>query len=182
MKTLSSQGQERKFEIIANNNDSPFMHFLGRELQQIYMLEMKTNQLIAKLLRNVVYQPLRSAMVNYQNVTKEHLNRLRKLGLKSSLVSKENKKASELLMIPLVEQINKNSDSEPLIDIAMLTGIQRIIFYQMAVYRSLCTAAKKLCNLAWAESFDAIINDKKINDSIFSEIALSGIYQDALDE
>jgi len=173
---------QRSKEISSINDSSPFMHFLGRELQQIYMLELKTNQLIKKLLIKVVYQPLKNAMVNYQKVSKEHMNSLRKLGVKSSNVSKENKRASELLMMPLSEQMGKISDKEQLKDIAMLTGIQRIIFYQMAVYRSLYTAAKKLYNYKWAESFDAIINDKKINDSIFSEIALSGVYQVAMEE
>lgn len=169
-------------EINLNNDTSPFMHFLGRELQQIYMLELRTSQLIQQLLDRVVYQPLKKAMLNYYNVSKDHLNCLRKLGIKSSKVSKDNKRTSELLILPLREELGKSKEGEKLRDIAMITGIQRIMFYQMAIYRSLYTSAKQLYNFAWAASFGDIINDKKVNDSIFSEIALSGVYQVAVED
>lgn len=174
--------EQRLKEINFNNDTSPFMHFLGRELQQIYMLELRTSQLIQQLLDRVVYQPLKKAMLNYHNVSKDHLNCLRKLGIKSSKVSKDNKRTSELLILPLREELGKSKEGEKLRDIAMITGIQRIMFYQMAVYRSLYTSAKKLYNFTWAASFDDIINDKKVNDSIFSEIALSGVYQVAIED
>lgn len=164
------------------NEGSAFMHFLGRELQQIYMLELRTNQLIQQLMHRIVYQPLRKAMVNYRQVSEGHLSCLRRLGIRSSKVSKDNKRTSELLTLPLKEQLGKSEDGGKLGDIALITGIQRIMFYQMAVYRSLYTAAKKLYNFTWAASFDDIISDKKVNDSIFSEIALSGVYQVAIED
>jgi|GEM_PF-7041985 len=179
--TSLSQGQGFK-EMNFESTASPFMHFLGRELQQIYMLELRTNQLIKQLLNRVVYQPLKKALLNYHSVSRDHLSSLRKIGLRSSQVSKDNKRASALLILPLTEELGKNDGNEKLTDIAMITGIQRIIFYQMAVYRSLYTAARKLYNFQWAESFDDILNDKKVNDSIFSEIALSGVYQIAIED
>lgn len=178
--TTLPQAQYAK-EINFKSDSSPFMHFLARELQQIYMLELRTNQLIKQLLRKTVYQPLKKAMLNYQNVSKDHLSCLRKLGVRSSKVSKDNKRASELLVLPLTEELGRNKSGEKLSDISMITGIQRIIFYQMAVYRSLYTTARKLYKFGWAESFDDIINDKKMNDSIFSEIALSGVYPVAIE-
>lgn len=165
---------------IQKGGNSPFMQFLEKELQQIYSLELKTNQLIRQLLHRTVYQPLKKAMVNYQVVSSGHLSFLRKLGAKNAYVTVENKRTSEQMIRTLTKELDGSSGGENLKDIAMITGIQRIIFYQMAIYRSLCTAARKIYNTQWAESFDEILNDKKENDSIFSEIALSGVYKKAI--
>ena len=179
MTHVSQQLKDRGIKI--NSELSPFMHFLFRELQQIYMVELRTYQLIRRIADRIVYLPLRNAMLNYQEVSKDHLSCLRKLGVNSSGITRENKRTSEWLMLPLTAELNKEEGVERLTDIAMITGIQRIIFYQMAVYRSLCTSARKTYNFQWAASFDDILKDKKMNDSIFSEIALSGVYQVAIE-
>ena len=160
---------------------SSFRRFLDNELQQIYVLELKTCQLINHLLDKTIYLPLKKAMSNYQMASKDHIGFLRKLGLRNSMISIENKKNSEHLIGTFTSGMDLYFGRDSLRDIVLITGFQRIIFYQLAVYRSLYTAAKKIYNFNLAESFGAIINDKKINDSIFSEIALSGVYQEAID-
>ena len=159
---------------------SPFMEFLARELQQVYMLELKTHDLIRRLSSSANYQPVKSAMRNYQKIAREHISSLRAFGLRSSNVSADNKRITLILLEPISEDLRQKRRNDRWMDIKMVTGIQRIIFYQMAVYRSLCTAARKLSKFSLASTFDLIINEKKISDYIFSEIDLSGIYPDAL--
>lgn len=159
-----------------------FMHFFKREMEQIFVLELKTNEMIRKLADGALYAPLKKAIQNYMIESRQHINWLRTLGIRSNQISLENKEMPALMIRPLYRDIDAIGKDTKLKEITLITGIQKILFYQMAFYRSLCTAATKVYNFEWAEAFNAILKEKRRNDTILSAIALSSVYRAAINE
>lgn len=170
----------------ANSTSKPkiggFERFFKTEMELIYMLELKTTEMIRKLHYVIEYSPLRKAIDEYLDGAIGHITSLRSFGIRTNRVSIDNKKTTELLIHPLFRSLDAIGNQVKVKEIALITGIQRIIFYQIAIYRSLCTAAKKIQKNQWAEAFNDMLEEKQINDNLLSEVALSGIYSAAIRE
>lgn len=172
----------RKIESPAIVKAGGFLRFFKTEMELIYMLEVKSTEMIQKLNHIIQYSPLRNAIDQYLDGSHGHITSLRSFGIKSNRVSVENKKTTELLIHPLYRSLDAIGSKAKVREIALITGIQRIIFYQIAIYRSLCTAARKIQKKEWADAFNGMLKEKQINDSLLSEVALSGIYGAAIQE
>jgi len=166
----------------SSNHGISFRTFLAGELQQIYLLELNIRGLLSKIIGSISNQPLKRALGNYINCAGKHMSILRKMGVKTSEIAVNRKQEAKIMIMPFSASIDKHFYNDKMKEITLITGLQRMLFYQMAAYRSLCTGARKIDNFEWADCFDCILKEKKVNDSIFSEIALTSIYSDAIRE
>lgn len=152
------------------------------ELKDIYWAEKALTKAIPKIIKNVSTGELAKALTGHLNVTIEHVARLEIVF--SSIGEKAVTKKCEAMegLIKEAEEIIQETEKGMVRDAGIILATQKVEHYEIATYGTLCTFAKTLGEDDAASLLHQTLEDEIEADKILTDIAVSFINAEAVNE
>lgn len=151
----------------------------AHELQDLVSAEKQLIAALPRLLRAATDEELRDVIEEHLEETEEQLARLELIaadldistrGVKCTAMEGLLKEAQELLEMEMDDDVR---------DAALICSAQRIEHYEIAAYGCARTFAELLGHAQAARLLEQTLNEEKAADELLSEIAMSGINEEA---
>lgn len=150
-----------------------------QQLEDIYNAEQQTIQTIPQIMQAATSPNLKNTLANHFRQTQTHLLRLQQV---FSAMHLKPKGQVCRAMQGLIEECNEmiGVESSPEVkDAGLITCVQRIEHYEIAVYGSLRTFAETLGLLEVSSILQATLNEEGEADKLLTMIATAVINQNA---
>ncbi len=152
-------------------------------LRDIYWAEKHMVTELDKLFRQTTSEELQQALSDHRDETEVHVDRLEQvfetIGMKPSAKKCE---AITGLFKELEQSIAETQDHFYTRDVALIVGLQKAEHYEIATYGSLAQIANTLGHFEVADLLEDTLEEEKQADRFLTQIAESGINQDAAKE
>lgn len=170
-----------------NENESEGHEMLGKYfedlLKDIYWAEKHLVKELAKMAKNATSEELVEAFENHRAETEGQVERLEQvfesIGKKATAKKCE---AMEGLTKEAAEAMEETEDDTYTRDVALIVTAQKVEHYEIASYGSLAQIARTLGHHEAAELLDETLQEEKNADQLLTQIAESGINQEAATE
>lgn len=181
--TAKSKSSTKK----ATSTDAPMersllMELFENELKDIYWAEKALTKALPKMAKNASSSELVEAIENHLQETEAQIERLEQV---FQLIDKKAvaKKCEAMAgLIKEGEEIMKDTEKGPQRDAGIISAAQKVEHYEIATYGTLRTFAQTLGLDEAAGILDEILEEEKTADSTLTEIAVSTINVEAMEE
>lgn len=182
MKTTSKSKKKNT----ASENDgmerSSLMDLFEKELKDIYWAEKALTKALPKMAKNASSPELVEAIENHLAETEEQVSKVEQVF--EFIEKKPVAKKCEAMdgLIKEGEEIMKDTEKGPQRDAGIISAAQKVEHYEIASYGTLKTFAEMLGLTEAAEILSEILEEEKNADSTLTEVAVSTINVQALQE
>lgn len=185
MKTTTKSKTATKKQ--ATQNDTPMersllMELFENELKDIYWAEKALTKALPKMAKNASSPDLVDALENHLAETEAQITKVEHV---FELIGKKAVAKKCEAMAGLVkegEEIMKDTEKGPQRDAGIISAAQKVEHYEIASYGTLRTFAQTLGLEEAAGILEEILEEEKNADSNLTEIAVSTINVEALEE
>ena len=148
---------------------------LRDELRDIYHAERQLTQALPKMAKAARSQPLRSAFESHLEETRGHLDRLEQaFELLDARTRGKRCEAMEGLIEEASEMMEEIKFPEVL-DVALISGAQKVEHYEIASYGSARALAQALGHAEVAKLLGQTLDEEKAADSKLNQIAIEDV-------
>jgi ferritin-like metal-binding protein YciE len=161
---------------------SLLMELFEDELKDIYWAEKALTKALPKMAKNATSDELVEAIENHLEETQEQVKKVEQV---FELIGKKPVAKKCEAMAGLVkegEEIMKDTEKGPQRDAGIISAAQKVEHYEIASYGTLCTFASTLGMDEAAKILEEILNEEKNADSTLTDVAVSSINVEALEE
>lgn len=161
---------------------SLLMDLFEDELKDIYWAEKALTKALPKMAKNASSAELKEAIENHLEETHEQITKVEAV---FELISKKAvaKKCEAMAgLIKEGEEIMKDTEKGPQRDAGIISAGQKVEHYEIASYGTLRTFAQTLGLTEAADILEEILDQEKNADSTLTDIAVSTINVEALEE
>lgn len=161
---------------------SSLMELFENELKDIYWAEKALTKAIPKMIKNASSPELAEALENHLAETEEQVGKVEQVFelLEQKAVAKKCEAMAGLMKE--AEEIMKDTEKGPQRDAGIISAAQKVEHYEIASYGTLRTFATTLGLDEAAAILEEILEEEKNADSKLTEIAVSTINVEALQE
>jgi ferritin-like metal-binding protein YciE len=185
MKATGKTQNGAKKKSSANNSPmerSLLMELFENELKDIYWAEKALTKALPKLAKNASASELVEAIENHLAETEEQVTKVEQvfeiLGKKA--VAKKCEAMAGL--VKEAEEIMKDTEKGPQRDAGIISAAQKVEHYEIASYGTLRTFAQTLGMEEAVAILEEILEEEKNADNILTDVAVSTINVEALQE
>jgi ferritin-like metal-binding protein YciE len=161
---------------------SLLMELFENELKDIYWAEKALTKALPKMAKNASSEELVNAIEKHLEETQEQVQKVEQV---FELIGKKPVAKKCEAMAGLVkegEEIMKDTEKGPQRDAGIISAAQKVEHYEIASYGTLCTFASTLGMDEAAKILEEILNEEKNADSTLTDVAVSSINVEALEE
>lgn len=185
MKTTTKPKSPAKKQ--ASNSETPMersllMELFENELKDIYWAEKALTKALPKMAKNASSPELVEAIENHLAETEEQITKVEQV---FELIDKKAvaKKCEAMAgLIKEGEEIMKDTEKGPQRDAGIISAAQKVEHYEIASYGTLRTFAQTLGLDDAATILEEILEEEKNADTTLTDIAVSTINVEALEE
>lgn len=163
--------------------NSKLKEFFMEQLQDIYWAEKKLVKTLPKLSDAAHSEELRAAFDSHLAETENHVSRVEQV---FSLLGEEPKAKECPAMKGIAEEgeeiIDETENSTAQRDVGLIFAGQKAEHYEIATYGALVQLAKDMGQNEIADLFSQTLSEEKKADETLSQLAQSGINQEAAQE
>ena len=164
-------------------NDSKLEAFFHDEIKDIYWAEKKLVQTLPKMAKAATSEELRNAFTEHLAQTKEHVTRLEKVfDLLGHKPQAKKCDAMEGITEEGASIIEDTEDGTSTRDVGLILAGQKAEHYEIATYGGLAQIAKTLGHNDVAKILETTLQEEKKTDETLTQLAESGVNQDASEE
>jgi ferritin-like metal-binding protein YciE len=185
MKTSSKSKNQAKNQSSENEGKmerSLLMELFENELRDIYWAEKALTKALPKMAKNATSSELVEAIENHLQETEEQVSKVERV---FELIGKKAVAKKCEAMAGLVkegEEIMKETEKGPQRDAGIISAGQKVEHYEIATYGTLRTFAQTLGLDEVADLLEEILEEEKNADNTLTEVAVSAINVEALEE
>jgi ferritin-like metal-binding protein YciE len=181
-KAKLSNGKMDKSEMPNSMDQNKLMKLFEDELKDIYWAEKALTKAIPKLIKNATSEDLIDALENHLEETEEHVNRLENVF--DIIGKKAVAKKCEAMegLIKESESIMEDCEEGPMCDAGIISAAQKVEHYEIASYGTLRAFAEILGHDEAVQLLEETLNEEKSADEKLTEIAISVINIEAVEE
>ena len=141
------------------------------ELSDLYSAEKQLTQALPKLARAASTQELQSAFEQHLEQTKEHVERIEKIGKMVDMKVTGHTCEAMKGLVEEGESLLKENDPGEALDAALIAAAQRVEHYEIAAYGSARTFARRLGHDDVAKILDQTLDEESATDEKLTKIA-----------
>lgn len=149
-------------------------------LMDLHSAEQQLTSALPKMARGASSKELREALEKHLETTREHLERLDRIGKEMGVdLGGKTCKAMQGL-IKEGEEILKEGGADDALDAALIAAGQRVEHYEIAAYGSACTYAEELGHDEALKLLKKTLDEEERTDEQLTKIAEGGVNQRAM--
>lgn len=184
MKTTVKKTKTAKKKSQGNDTvpHSALMELFENALKDIYWAEKALTKALPKMAKNATSSELVEAIENHLEETEGQVEKLEQVFelLDKKAVAKKCEAMAGL--IKEGEEIMQDTEKGPQRDAGIIAAAQKVEHYEIATYGTLRTFAETLGLDEAAEILEEILDEEKNADQVLTEVAISTINIEALEE
>lgn len=141
------------------------------QLKDLYSAEKQLSQFLPKLIRASVNKELKMVLREHLEQTKVHASRIEGIVVSHSMNPEGENCNSMEGLIEELEEMMEESDTTDVIDVHLISGLQKIEHYEIACYSSLITLGHGLGDEKAAELLQLSLDEEYEMDNKLDKIA-----------
>ena len=147
------------------------------QLKDIYYAEKKIAKTLPKLAKAASYLELQKAFEDHLEETEKHISRLEQIFELIGMQARGKKcEAIEGILEEGSEFLKDKSEFDPdVLDAGLIASAQRVEHYEITVYGTLCTFAKRIGQDKAAELLGETLGEEKTADKKLTDIAVNKV-------
>lgn len=181
--TTSKGGTQKKNTNRSAQQDSDLTEFFISSLKDINWAEKQLVKSLKKMAKAATSGDLRLAFEKHAAETEEHVQRLAEVfGSLGKKATSKKCDAMEGLISEAEELIEETEEGTEVRDVALIAAAQKVEHYEIVTYGTLRTLAETL-NLDEARRLlELTLEEEKLTDALLTEIAVTGVNEEAAQE
>jgi ferritin-like metal-binding protein YciE len=187
MKSTAVKKSAKKKSAASQESDGPMdrsllMELFENELKDIYWAEKALTKALPKMAKNATSEELVEAIENHLAETEEQVGKVEQV---FELIGKNATAKKCEAMAGLIkegEEIMKDTEKGPQRDAGIISAAQKVEHYEIASYGTLRTFAQTLGLDDVASLLEEILEEEKNADATLTDVAVSTINVEALQE
>jgi ferritin-like metal-binding protein YciE len=165
-----------------SSGNEGLMKLFEDELKDIYWAEKALTKALPKMMDKATSEELVQAMEDHLEVTEEHVSRAEQIFEIMGKTPKAKKCEAMAGLIKEGEEIMEETEEGPVRDAGIILAAQKVEHYEIATYGTLKTFASLLGLQEVVDILSQTLNEEKEADEKLTEIAVSSINIEALNE
>jgi ferritin-like metal-binding protein YciE len=177
-----SSAKKSTSSVSAKEDKSPFMKLFVDELKDIYWAEKHLVKALPKMAKKATSEELSEAFTMHLEETEVQVERLEKVFELIDMKPAAKKCEAMAGLVKEAEELMKENKDGMVRDAAMITAAQKVEHYEIASYGSLRTFAQMLGLSKAVSLLQQTLEEEGNTDHKLTEIAMSSINEEALEE
>ena len=163
--------------------NSKLQEFFVTGLQEIYWSEVHLVDVLTTMQQAATSQELKDAFDVHARQTREHAEKVEQAFAMLALTAEQKQSIGlQGLFDEGWHVIDETQEGSAQRDVALIIAAQKVEHYEIACYGSLITLAQTLGHMEIAQLLKGTLGEEKETDALLSELAESGVNEEASEE